>query len=508
MQKFSIAFVVIAAIAAMGAAAYLIPSARQYLGRSPWKISIMLLITFAASTFCGIAYYNLRCSGSAPPSLSLSKKKIRAVDIVIRPNSIVIKDASCGKFYGYGTVLRSSKQNRDLMGARIFFSTESSVVHEIPISGQDFRVSGDLRLIGENDNWWFAKHLKNSLVRLNISGCCMIECVSKAAPFGKFLKKIADGFLKSLSVGVENRQIEVGIMTGMLTGFKRGVDEAVRSMFNDLGIAHLFAVSGIHIGVIATAINFLLKMMRVGVRWRSIPILLLLALYVNAIGCSPSALRALTMVAFYYFAALIGRKPNVLAALSNSALMHTIADPFVVFNLSFLLSYSVVAGIILIGPVLEAIFGKIFLNLHDLKLQGYGLIDRLWFRLKRTMVASLSISLAALVASLPLSIEHFGVMSPMTIPVNMFVVPVATCAIVIGAMTLFLGLFNLWPLCTILNKISCFLVAFFYAASKSLYFEVLCFRNLRLLIIGGAAATAIILFCFYAAMRLAGSHPS
>jgi competence protein ComEC len=281
----------------------------------------------------------------------------------------------------------------------------------------------------------------------------------------------------------------------MLTGYKQEIDVSARGVFYDLGIAHLFAVSGIHIGIIAKTIDFFLKIICMPKRFRVFPVLILLTFYVNAIGCSPSSLRALMMVAFYYISSLLGRKPTVLAALTNSALLHVLYDPFVVFNISFLLSYAVVAGMILMGLPLQGILSNIFLNLHGLKLESYPWIDRFLFWTKKFLITSFSISLAACLVSLPLSIDHFGTMSLLTVPVNMFVVPIATCAIVTGAMTLFFGLLGLWPICACLNKISCFLIHIFYILTKSFYYDCCCYRNMTICCISGAAWTMLILTC-------------
>jgi competence protein ComEC len=218
---------------------------------------------------------------------------------------------------------------------------------------------------------------------------------------------------------------------------------------------------------------------------------------VNVIGCSPSAVRAATMVAFYHVATLLGRKPNVLAALSNGALLHTLYDPFVAFNLSFLLSYSVVAGIVLLGTPIKTFLSSLWLNLHGLRLESYPPVERLFFSLKKFLIASFSLSLGAYLVSLPLSIEHFGTLPLLTIPVNMFVVPIAAWAIVVGAVTVFCGILGLWPICAILNKISCALTTAFRLLSQCLYYKPACLKNISIRPVGGAALTMALLLCAY-----------
>jgi competence protein ComEC len=412
-------------------------------------------------------------------------------------DSITVRNNRHGIFYGYGTIVNGTKFNDWLANERVFFSVETSFCMDIPVRGQKFDVSGILKSVRADSKWWFQKHLGNLQVKWQISDGCLLRCRGSSPPLRLFFKKIFDKFSHTVTVGVGGKEIESGIMLGMLTGDKRSMAGSLRAMFSDLGIAHLFAVSGLHIGIIATAIDMFLRILCVRKKCRIFPVLFLLALYVNAIGCSQSSMRALTMVAFYFAATLLGRRPNVLSALTNSALLHTLYDPFAAFNISFLLSYAAVAGIVLIGLPLKVLLSSIFLNLHGLKIECYPRMFRIFFKFKGTLIVSFSISLAGYLVSLPLSIEYFGMVPLFTIPLNMLAVPLATAAIVVGAMSLFLGLCSLWPICAILNKISCFLIGLFRILSQSMYCEHCCFRNVEFPVISGTVMTALILVGSY-----------
>lgn len=405
---------------------------------------------------------------------------------------MVIKNKGVGIFYGYGVIDDGPDAHR-MKGERIFFAVECANGVPIPFRGQKFKIYGKLKYVRENSSWWFFKHLKNMRVRWMISDGCLLSLESKASPWQVFFRKIFDGFLHTIAIGVEDREIERGIMAGMLTGHRQGIDKPSQALFNGLGISHLFAVSGIHMGILAATIDFFLKVMCVSKRFRTIPVLILLTFYVNAIGCSPSSVRALSMVAFYYISSLLGRRPIVLSALTNSALFHVLYDPFVVFNISFLLSYAVVAGIVLIGAPLKNFLSHIFLNLHGLKFESYPPIDRILFRLKKLLITSFSISFAAYFVSLPISIDHFGSIALLTIPANMVIVPLATMAIIIGAVTLFFGLWKVWALCSLLNSISCRLIYIFRLLAHVMYNDSCHLRNITIHYVGGASLTMLIL---------------
>ncbi|MDR1413906.1 MAG: ComEC/Rec2 family competence protein [Puniceicoccales bacterium] len=471
------------------------------IGSSPGKIFPMgMLIIFLGSMFCGALYYQCRCtSGSRCKNGSWSGE----VTLSLVAKTLTVIDENHGIFSGYGTVkqivnVKRSKHLSELAGARIFFNVENA--NEIPVCGQKFTLCGKLKFVSDSSKWWFWKHLKKSHVNWHISKCCLVSCDEKAGWMEVFCGKIFTRISHSLIIGVESKKIEAGILAGMLTGIKQKMDPAAKKLFNDLGIAHLFAVSGIHVGIIAATIDFFLRVLCLRKQIRALPTLFLLMFYVNAIGCSPSSMRALTMVAFYYLSTLFGRRPNVLAALANSAWLHVLWDPFVVFNISFLLSYSVVAGIILLGFPLKNYLLRVLVNLHGLKWESYPFGDRLVLKIKRSLIVSFSISFSAYLISLPLSVEYFGTISLITIPINMFLVPVATCAIVVGAVVLFCGLCKWWMLCAIGNKIACFFIYIFYLLARSLYCRALCFGNIKIPQGIGNALTLVILMVAYVAI--------
>ncbi|MDR1528454.1 MAG: ComEC/Rec2 family competence protein [Puniceicoccales bacterium] len=442
--------------------------------------------------WCGIAYAKCRCESEIFPPKYWQKN----VFLTLKADTIVIKDKQQDIFYGYGIINDVPSAHR-LKGERIFFAVERTNGTPIPFRGQKFKIRGKLQQVREKSNWWFFKHLRSMRVHWMLSNGCLLSWESKASPWQVFFRKIFDGFLYTITIGVEGKEIEHGIMAGMLTGHRQGIDKLSRALFNGLGISHLFAVSGIHIGIFAATIDFFLKVMCVSKRFRAVPILILLTFYVNAIGCSPSSVRALSMVAFYYISSLLGRKPIVLSALTNSALFHVLYDPFVVFNISFLLSYTVVAGIVLIGVPVKNFLSHIFLNLHGLKFESYPLSDRMLFRLKKLLIASFSISFAAYFVSLPISIDYFASMPLLTIPANMFIVPLATMAIVIGAITLFFGLWKIWALCSLLNNISCGLIHIFRLLAHGIYNDSCYLRNVTIPYVGGTSLTMLILAVAY-----------
>ena len=455
-----------------------------------------LVMFFVFSIICGAIcakYGQWRgCENCQLPK----KKFYRSIKICILPSRVIPRED--GSFYGYGNVVGSADtENLIIKNDRIFFNISTSVVSDIPVTGQKFVATGDLKLIGDHTKWWFARYLHSIRIGQKLNSGCLVELDGDVPFIRKFSKKVFDSFLYTLSIGSTGFETESGILLGMLTSNNQAMCGSLHAMFRQMGVAHLFAVSGVHMGIMAVVIGLFLRLLRVKRKYRTFQTLFLLMVYVAAIGCSPSALRALLMIFFYYIATIFGRRPNALAALTDSALVNILYDPFVAFNISFLLSYTVVSGILLVGVPLQNFLRKRFASLKGIKLTACSMSERFKVQLKIFFLSSLAISLAANVFEAPLSIECFGIFFLLTILVNVVVVPVATCAIMIGAVSLLLGLFRLDPICFVLNKIAFVIIKFFKILSQSLYFDSLCLKNLTMPVLTGYAWVGIMLCMGY-----------
>lgn len=142
-----------------------------------------------------------------------------------------------------------------------------------------------------------------------------------------------------------------GFLTALTTGDKSQLPAGLYAAFRRSGIAHVMAVSGLHIGFLAAAIALLL-----GRRNGLGPVLItaLIFFFASATGNSPSALRASFMTVAILLAPLVGReddKPTTLAAVLAILLL---ACPYSAASASLQLSFAAVAGIYLIsGPLCQ-----------------------------------------------------------------------------------------------------------------------------------------------------------
>ncbi len=137
-----------------------------------------------------------------------------------------------------------------------------------------------------------------------------------------------------------------GVGWAMFTGNIKGISKETYSKFRSTGTNHVFAVSGLHIGVFYLIFLKLLSVLNLPKFVRVTLGLFVCGMYVSFIASSESAIRALQMIAFYESSKFLFRKSNIVCALCISASSMLFFDPSLLFSMSFQLSFTVVAFII------------------------------------------------------------------------------------------------------------------------------------------------------------------
>ena len=142
---------------------------------------------------------------------------------------------------------------------------------------------------------------------------------------------------------------EAGVARALLLGDKSGLDEATRLTYTATGAVHVLAVSGLHTGVVAAIVVWLLAAVLRG-RWPWLQfggLVLALVGYALLTGLSPSVLRASFMFAVVFAGRLLRLDGQPLNTLGAAAVMTLLVSPGSLFALGFQLSYLAVAGILL-----------------------------------------------------------------------------------------------------------------------------------------------------------------
>ncbi len=238
-----------------------------------------------------------------------------------------------------------------------------------------------------------------------------------------------------LSRGIETFPDTEKLLHALLLGYRQALPQDLHRTFSRTGTLHIFAISGLHVGVTASILIAALKIAGVcRLRWGWILIPSLFA-YVLATGMKPSALRAFTMASVYFAAPLVGRRPDAPSAIALAALILLLHHPASIREPGALLSFTVVCGLILVhGWTGRQPFG--------LRPAGWGAaLNRLKGPhpaaavLRGTGLLMLT-SLTAWVFSAPITARFFHTLAPAALIGNLAVIPLTFMIVLTACLSL------------------------------------------------------------------------
>ncbi|MDR2867911.1 MAG: competence protein ComEC family protein [Bacteroidales bacterium] len=234
-----------------------------------------------------------------------------------------------------------------------------------------------------------------------------------------FAKKIQQIFSHQFARAGMNGD-EYGVITAILLGDVDALDPELRQSYASAGVSHILCVSGLHVGIIFMILNFLLKPLDLSKKSALLKALLLLASiwgYSSITGLSPSVSRSATMFSFVTVGGLLHRNCNIYHSLFTSFFILLLFNPLLLFNVGFQLSYLAVMGIAIIQPL----FAKLWTPKNKI-------VNYFW--------QLITVSMAAQIATAPLSIYYFAQFPNYFLLANMSVIMLSTVVMVTGIVTL------------------------------------------------------------------------
>ncbi|MDF2541778.1 MAG: putative rane protein [Herbinix sp.] len=143
---------------------------------------------------------------------------------------------------------------------------------------------------------------------------------------------------------------EAGALTAMLLGEKQLLDAEISQLYQENGISHILAISGLHVSLIGLSVYHLLKRLRVPVLPSTVISILFVYCYGVLTNFSVSTNRAVVMIIIMMMAGIFGKTYDMLSATALSALLILLMHPLEIFQAGFLLSFGAVLGITLFLP--------------------------------------------------------------------------------------------------------------------------------------------------------------
>ena len=226
---------------------------------------------------------------------------------------------------------------------------------------------------------------------------------------------------------------------------KTELSQNVKKDFSRAGASHILAVSGMHVGIIFTAISSLLSLISKSRKFKlfgGIFSIIFLWFYAFICGLQPSIVRACTMFSVPIIGKLLKRDSSSFNSLLFTAFCMLLYDYTYLFNLGFQLSFLAVAGILL--------FQKRIFNIFPLQNK---ILIWIW--------SLTSVSIAAQITTLPLTIYYFHNIPILSLLTNLFVVPLATLIIYFSGSLIIFNLTSISKVFSfIINKLSFYLSLF------------------------------------------------
>jgi competence protein ComEC len=249
----------------------------------------------------------------------------------------------------------------------------------------------------EKDIWYYAARIRNSII--------------------DNLKK--DGF----------KATELNVAVALLLGQQQDIDPEIIKDYQFAGAVHILSVSGLHIGFVLLFVTFILKPIpnnKKGSLLQLIVILYSLWLFGILAGLAPSVVRSVTMFSFVAIGQHLRRSVNRYHTLLVSILLILLVQPGFLFDVGFQLSYLALFFILWFHPLLSRLWepkNKILKYIRDV----------------------LSVSFAAQIGTLPLSLYYFHQFPGLFFITNLAIIPLTGFIMGLGVVVMILAYFDLCP---------------------------------------------------------------
>ena len=256
------------------------------------------------------------------------------------------------------------------------------------------------------------------------------------------LKKIESGNKRSmtrrfqswasakLSNDIAGNKRSLALIRAMALGDKSSLSRPDRDLFSKTGTMHLFAISGLHIGIITAILFTLLKTIRLPLVAAVVLTLGFIWFFVQATGNQPSAARAAVMASVLLVGKALQRPSQLLNALFLAASLLLLHDSHQLFQVGFQLSFMVVLGLALSTHFMQ--FGGEPPKDNSLATDGMAASSLKWgHRPSRSLRKLWATSLIAWLFSTPIIARDFGILTPVAVLIN----PVAIIAASLSLMS-------------------------------------------------------------------------
>jgi competence protein ComEC len=258
-----------------------------------------------------------------------------------------------------------------------------------------------------------------------------------------FGARLRAGFRTAVTIGLEEDSESARVIRAIVMGEIPPDSDELIAAFRNSGTLHIFSVSGMHVAMLGSIAWLVLRFLGVPRKWAIIGLIPLIFGYAWICGNSPPALRSAWMMAVFLLAFVFQRRPDLLNALGAVLLGAMLWNGNLLFQAGVQLSYGVVAAI----AVGTAWATRAFVWLEkpeeylpqDLR-SGW---QSFWQNLRHQTAQSLAVSSAAWAGSTPLTVFHFGLVTPVAVISSVILVPIVFG--LLSAALVSAAVYPVWP---------------------------------------------------------------
>jgi competence protein ComEC len=291
--------------------------------------------------------------------------------------------------------------------------------------GERIRLRGELKTPPENEEFSYRDYLARQGIHSYIT---KTEVTRLPGNDGNPVWRLIYKFKSKL---VENTykifpDPEASLFAGILFGVDTGLPKKTQEAFKNTGTAHIIAISGFNIAIIAGFFFSIFRTLLNNERLGAALAVIFVFLYAFLVGGDPAVMRAAFMGSLSLFARQIGRRNAGINTLAVVALVMSLINPLTLWDVGFQLSFFATLGLILYAEPFSNITAKIFRITDDTML--------------RILNDNVILTIAAQVMTIPLMMYYFHRFSIVSFIANPFILPVQPAVMILGGLAVFVSL--------------------------------------------------------------------
>ncbi len=295
--------------------------------------------------------------------------------------------------------------------------------------GEQIRLRGELKTPPENEEFSYRDYLARQGIH---SYMTKAEVTRLPGNDGNPFWRLVYTFKSNL---VENTykifpDPEASLFAGILFGVDTGLPKRLQEAFKNTGTAHIIAISGFNIAIIAGLFFSIFKTLLQNERLGAALAVVSIFLYAFLVGGDPAVMRAAFMGSLSLFAKQIGRRNAGINTLAVVALVMSLFNPLTLWDIGFQLSFFATLGLIL--------YAEPFSNITANLIEKISRTDN--SAVIRIINDNVILTLAAQVMTIPLMMYYFNRISIVSFIANPFILPIQPAVMILGGLAVFVSL--------------------------------------------------------------------